>query len=486
MSRRLGVLTKQIVPCSSNSPRTAPFDSPQGKVYPEGTALTLMGNMEPVYKELTGDLELLFGTIPYDINGQFIRNGPNPWLDMFGKPYHEFEADGMLHMVEFNSGHVNYSNKWVNTTRLQIQQKKGRPLSRMETFDKNMMYQGSANTALVHHAGQLLALQEVDRPYIISESNLKTMGQLTFQGKLKHPMTAHPKVCPLTGDLVFFGYELLKPCINYAVADSNSTLVESFEIPTQNGKPVMMHDMAITRRYSILPEFPLYFEQDRASKGAMPYVHDTSLPTRFAILPRHAQDVTEIKWFTAKTGMCFHMANAWEEGDVVKLVGCQSKYFSFDYGSSAQAWLYEWSFNLQTGEVTERVLDNTSVEFPVIHPCKTGIANRFVFCACFTGGAPPFHSIEGCIKYDLVSGKSYRHDFIQGRFGGECVFIPREGGSEEDDGYLMTYTFDPSSNTTELYIIDASTMQADPVAILRTPQRVPFGFHGIWVPCSRT
>lgn len=54
-------------------------------------------------------------------------------------------------------------------------------------------------------------------------------------------------------------------------------------------------------------------------------------------------------------------------------------------------------------------------------------------------------------------------------------------GVDEDDGFLLTYTYNRNGQSTELYIVDAKTMDADPVAILRTPQRVPFGFHGLWV-----
>lgn len=68
-----------------------------------------------------------------------------------------------------------------------------------------------------------------------------------------------------------------------------------------------------------------------------------------------------------------------------------------------------------------------------------------------------------------------------GRLGGEAVFVPRPGGTAEDDGYLMTYVTHPGTKASELVIYDAATMSPSPVARLRMPHTVPFGFHGGWV-----
>jgi len=316
---------------------------------------------------------------------------------------------------------------------------------------------------------------------VISLPSLETLGQLTGGGALPSSVTAHPKVCPDTGDLVYFGYEMVAPRVHYGVMDKTGRMVTSFDLPTQGGKPVMMHDMAITPRFSLLLEFPLYFDMSRAKKGEMPYVHDTDSPSRFGILPRHAKSQTEIRWFAGKTAMAFHIANAWEEGETIKLVGCPQSKFSFDYEESSPALLHEWTFDLQTGTTAERQLDDTHVEFPVINPRMVGKQNQFLWTAIFAGVGFPFHSICGCMKYDLATGRHIRHDFLGGRWGGECVFAPAAGAGAEDDGFLLTYTYNPQDATTELYVVDARTMDPNPVAILRTPQRVPFGFHATWL-----
>ncbi len=72
-------------------------------------------------------------------------------------------------------------------------------------------YPNTANTALAWHHGKLLALWEGGPPHEIKVPSLETVGPYTFGGKLKHAFTAHPKVDPKTGELMFFGYSLAAP-----------------------------------------------------------------------------------------------------------------------------------------------------------------------------------------------------------------------------------------------------------------------------------
>eukprot|EP00928_Gymnodinium_smaydae_P007440 TRINITY_DN12670_c0_g2_i3.p1 TRINITY_DN12670_c0_g2~~TRINITY_DN12670_c0_g2_i3.p1 ORF type:complete len:508 (-),score=54.16 TRINITY_DN12670_c0_g2_i3:128-1609(-) len=482
MAHRISVIAGQLIskPCAAAG-EISGFESPTGMVYPPNTSVTLKGNLEPVQQEVDGPLVPVLGSLPADLNGKFVRNGPNPYLSRFGKPYHEFEGDAMMHAVDLQNGIGSYSNRWVQTKRLAMDKKKGKLSRAMEYMGRDGVSMGTANTAFVYHAKQLLALYETDRPYVISAPSLETIGPLTQGNALDHNMTAHPKVCPKTGELVYFGYSLMEPKIMYGVADAQGSRTCRLEVPTRGNRPVMMHDMAITEHYSILMEFPLYFDMSLAVKGAMPFVLDRSCPAMFGILPRHANSVDQIRWFKGKLAMMFHCANAWEEGSKVKLIGCPAAEFSFDYQKSSASRLYEWVFDMDTGLTQERELDDTWVEFPIIHPQYLGSRNRFIFASRFTGGSPPFHSIDGCVKYDVETGKMLRHNFLDGRWGGECVFVPRAAAQSEDDGYLLTYTYNPKDSSTELYVIDARTMAPTPLAVLRTPQRVPFGFHGIWL-----
>jgi carotenoid cleavage dioxygenase len=85
------------------------------------------------------------------------------------------------------------------------------------------------------------------------------------------------------------------------------------------------------------------------------------------------------------------------------------------------------------------------------------------------------------LKYDLETGDRSEHDFGEGITPGETLFVPADGGSAEDDGYLMGYAYDKTEDRSELFILDATNVAAPPIARVKLPRRVPFGFHGSWI-----
>jgi carotenoid cleavage dioxygenase len=65
------------------------------------------------------------------------------------------------------------------------------------------------------------------------------------------------------------------------------------------------------------------------------------------------------------------------------------------------------------------------------------------------------------------------------------VFIPRQGSTSEDDGYVMALRLDTETQTSDLAVFDAQAFTDDPIAVVSLPVRVPNGFHGNWIPDSQ-
>jgi carotenoid cleavage dioxygenase len=63
----------------------------------------------------------------------------------------------------------------------------------------------------------------------------------------------------------------------------------------------------------------------------------------------------------------------------------------------------------------------------------------------------------------------------------EPLFAPRKSNSPEGDGYLLTLVNRLAENRSDLAILDAQNVEADPVAIVKLPHRVRMTFHGMWV-----
>ena len=85
-------------------------------------------------------------------------------------------------------------------------------------------------------------------------------------------------------------------------------------------------------------------------------------------------------------------------------------------------------------------------------------------------------------KHDVRSRRTEVHDFCPGHACMEPVFVPRSGATGEDDGYVMAYVFNAQRNASDIVILSAQDFGAEPLAVVELPVRVPFGFHGDWIP----
>ena len=67
------------------------------------------------------------GTIPEDLCGAYVRNGPN---SVFAPSslYHWFDGDGMVHAVYFQDGKASYRSRLVRTENLAQETREGRSL----------------------------------------------------------------------------------------------------------------------------------------------------------------------------------------------------------------------------------------------------------------------------------------------------------------------------------------------------------------------
>ncbi len=447
----------------------------------------LDGNFAPIRKEITTDTLQVIGELPPDLSGMFVRNGPNPQWTPIGK-YHWFDGDGMLHGVRISKGIATYRNRYVRTRKWQLENQKGKAMwsGLLEPPQKDTpkgISTNTANTALVWHAGQFLALWEGGAPHAIKVPHLETIGENTYNGKLASAFIAHPKVDPVTGEMMFFGYSFAPPYLKYSVVSAMGELLRTVPIDLPMG--VMMHDFAITENYTIFMDLPLTFSGERMQRGEPLMMFERDRPSRFGIVPRHG-DNSSIRWFESPACYVFHTLNAYEDGNEIVLMGCRmnsTTVLSQDSQPDPEGnipRLYQWRFNLSPGNLREEMLDDVPAEFPRVNENLLGRQTRYGYAGRMTKGKMPL--FDGLIKYDHHTGKSETHEFGRGRYGGEAVFVPRTSlKSDEDEGWLITFVYDTREETSELVVVNAQDVTAEPVARVLIPQRVPYGFHGAWV-----
>ena len=451
----------------------------------------LQGNFAPWRMEgVAEDLEVT-GRIPHELAGTYYRNGPNPAFEPPGR-YHWFDGDGMIHAITLGDGRAHYRNRYVSSAGLKEERAAGRGLfSGLLDIDPSEAprFKNTGNTNIVWHAGRLLALMEAAFPTRMEPRTLETLGELDFDGRLAGAMTAHPKMDPETGEMLFFGYSPFPPHLQYHVADREGRLVRSEVIDV--AWPSMMHDFAITKDHVIFILCPLVFSFENLAKRGGVFSWEPERGTRLGVMPRSGGNA-DVKWFETEASYVFHPMNAFAEGDAIVLD--VARYGRLDFMSPQAAanpsWrdenaarMHRWRIDLRAGGVKSTPLDDIVTEFPRVDERRLGRRHRFGYTAAREpelddGAQPVWTAIK---KYDLERGTAETRRFGAENGVGEPLFVPRGAGAAEDDGWVLVLAYDHARNTSDFYILDARDVRGEPVAVVHLPHRVPYGFHGNWV-----
>lgn len=459
----------------------------------------LVGGFAPIHMECEAPDLVVEGEVPRELNGAFFRNGPNAQFAPRGD-YHFFAGDGMVHGFYLDDGNVSYRNRYVRTVKYKKENEAGEALfSAFNPLDADpsvagMETDGLANTNIVWHGGKLLALEEAHAPFELDPMTLKSIGPWTFGDKLKGPMTAHPKIDPETGEMLFFGYNadgMISEHMAFHVvdADGNLTRSETFTAPYAS----MVHDFMITRDHVIFPIMPLTGSMERAMNGQPVYAWEPDKGVHIGIMPRKGS-VDDMRWFQGDPSFVFHPMNAHTNGDIVTCDVCEfeeAPLFPMVDGTpgdpaKAVPRLTRWKFDLgrNTDDYTSERLDDLACEFPRLDERRTGLDYRYGYFACDSNPEFKVGGFNGIGRVDHQTGKNEIYDVGEACATNEPVFVPKSADSAEGEGFLLANVYDDNSKATHLVILDAENVSAGPLAKAYLDHRVPFGFHGNWCPAT--
>ncbi|KAD2015374.1 hypothetical protein E3N88_42023 [Mikania micrantha] len=494
---------------------------------------------EPIY------VNDVHGTIPSGFpEGVYIRNGPNPLFggfkstkSIFGRSSHIWvEGEGMLHALYFKKESdgkwsVCYNNKHVETDTLKMEKQRNTPsflpaiegdsLAILSAYLLNFLRFGTvnkllSNTSVFEHSGKFYAAAENHLPQEIDILTLKTLGNWDVNGSWKRPFTAHPKKAPGSGELVTMGVNATKPFFVIGIiSDDGSKLLHKADLKYKRCS--LCHDIGVTLRYNVILDFPLTIDIKRLANGGPLIKYDKEGHARIGVMPRFG-DADSVRWFQVEPCCVFHIINTCEDGDEVILWAFRARnsiipgpdlglnkfeWFSrrfnheydtnFDSDESFFSQAYEWRLNMKTGEVKERFLTGKSysMDFPMINENFTGLRNKYGYAqivdldASSLSGMPKY---RGLVKLHLGDNKQQdyvkmeHHKFPKNTFCTGATFVSKHGGTEEDDGWVVTFVHDEQLNISRAIIVDAKNFTSEPVVIITLPSRVPYGFHGAFMP----
>ncbi|XP_057965342.1 probable carotenoid cleavage dioxygenase 4, chloroplastic [Malania oleifera] len=483
----------------------------------------LSGNFAPVDELPPTECEVAEGTLPPCLAGAYIRNGPNPHFLPRG-PYHPFDGDGMLHSVRISCGRATFCSRYVKTYKYTIERDVGHPVfptifsgfhgvaaatartvlavARILAGQFNPRNGiGSANTNVAFLGNRLYALCESDLPYAVRltpDGDIETLGQHSFGGKLVASMAAHPKTDPDTGETFAFRYSLFSPFLTFFHFDPLGNKRPDVPIFSMHDQS-FFHDFAITKNYVVFVNIHLGLRLGKLIRGGSIVGGDPTRIPRLGIIPRYAKDDAEMRWFDVPGFNILHVTNAWEDdGDdcseavvvvvAPNVVSMGDEDEVLERLDLMQTRMEKLKLEVETGKVTRYSMSRkNNLELATMNPAYVGKKNRYVYA----GVVDRTPRMSGVVKLDVwAAGGEEREctvasrEFGSGWYGGEPLFVAREADdptAAEDDGYLMCYVHNEEENESRLLVMDAKSPRLDVVAAVKLPQRVPYGFHGLFV-----
>ena len=434
----------------------------------------LSGTMAPVLDEVTAVDLPVTGSLPEELEGRWLRNGPNPIGEVDAALHHWFLGDGMVHGVRLRGGRAEwYRNRWVRGGR--VAAALGEPPPAGRSFgDRDF----GPNTSIGAFAGRTWALVEGGTTPMALTYDLDTIGYDSFGDTLKAGFTAHPKYDPATGELhgLCYTYPELPDRVQHVVVGPDGRVASTTDVAV-DGMP-MVHDMSLTSTSVLVYDLPVCLDLDMAVSGSpFPFAWNPEHPARVGVLDRETGAVV---WCEAPQAYVFHPVNAYDSDDGMVVVDvCRyDRMFDADrlgpVGDVAPR-LARWTVDPAKGLVSEEQLAEGTHEFPAHDPRVGTRRHRYAYTADGIDLGPTK-------RVDVDTGEVVVHDHGPGRYGSEPLVVPKEGSVDEGDAWVLVCVNDLEGGPAELVVLDGVDLNGSPVARVHLPRRVPDGFHGSWVP----
>lgn len=441
----------------------------------------------------------VWGEIPSDIDGTFYRMQCD---FVYRPPENEwptgFNGDGHVSMFRFRDGSVDYKSRFVQTERLKAEKAARKRLfgvyrNRL-TDDPSVAHleHSAANTHIYWHHDKLMVLKEDSLPWLIDPHTMETVGPYDFGGQYTATsMSAHPKIDYTTGEMIAYGYQARGDLSDdIAIYSFNPQGEKTWEAWIKSPYLGIIHDIAITQKYVIIPVISRTTSLERLRAGEPMWEWDSSLPTMVGVLPRGG-DAKDVRWFTGPPRNTLHYLNAFDTGD-------GKVYMELPVGDDERSpqrikrWIFD--MNSRDDRFGEEVINESNSPLARMDDRYCGQPYQYGYVGnsdagydwdeAATGMAPG-RATNCYVRFDIHTRAT--SIFNVGPVSGlqEVCFVPRSDTAPEGEGYLFGIASNYQDMVSELVIADAMRMEEGPIARVRLPFRLRGGTHGSWMPSSQ-
>jgi carotenoid cleavage dioxygenase len=440
-----------------------------------------------------GDLDfpdlLVEGKLPEGLSGIFYRNGPGQHA-LGGERYqHWFDGDGYLHRWQIGEGRVAFKGRFAATPKRLAEQAAGKflyPASGGGVPAREGISGPDginvANTNLLPVKGGLWGLWEGGSALRLDPVTLKASGFVSLRDDFDGaPFSAHPRFGE-DGRIWNIGTMGERLAIYRLKSDGALDAAKVHTIPSSG----LIHDFLLTCK-SVVVILSSTRVEGSAADGLFNSIKGRpDLSMQVKVYDR--ESLTLIREAELPAGYVFHFGNAHEDDtgtlrfDMAYSTNCdavqamRAPMLGKFPDSSSQACLV----TLPGKGAPKLEPVKNDIEFPRINPLYTARRHQFVYAAAqsIPGKSLWFDAVA---KLDLDTGKQACAYYGEDWLVEEHVFVPKRGGSGEDDGWLLGTALNWKLQKTALNILDARDPCAGPLARIWLDQPLPLGFHGQFV-----
>lgn len=470
------------------------------------------GGNEPVRIESDALCLEVEGDIPEQLIGSYYRLSADPQFPTRLRPI-LVEFDGHVSAFHFRGNNeVDYVGRYVHTERFLAERKARRALfgTYRNKFHDDPSVEGvdrtTANTAFLHFDDRFFALKEDGLPYELHPETLETLGRCDFQGQItSKTFSAHPKIDPETGEMFAFGSQAKgegSSDIAYFVFDKRGrkTVERWFQAPFAS----IVHDLAVTSEWVVLPVMPATVDLDRMRKGGATYVWEPEKGTHIAVFRRDGTG--EVRWFETTASYAFHVVNSYQEGERLIVDVMDAPEFPMWWPSEKQLadlrsgkiqrdnfipQLTRWTFDLAG--------DGRDIEREMLHPWEgempridDRVSMRPYRYAVYGVDNPEFpiahNAAEVGVNHNSIGWWDHATRQLTSWYTGpnssvgEPLFVPRSPDAPEGDGFVIATVQRLAERRSEVVILDTRAIESGPIARIHPPHRLKNGIHNAWIP----
>jgi len=382
--------------------------------------------------------------------------------------------------------------------------------------------------------------ESVPGTYLLDQDTLETLHRYKYSGSdgTADPIaqtdltTAHPFVDPSTNEVInvesTIGYPTPSRFVwSRKLGSSQRHLLASFSGRDAStsaadfamGKkdsvsfspPAYFHSFSTSKKHVMVHELPTFFDLEALIFGAhekseyVSFTHSPDLGTVLHLIdrdPSNAQQKPQV--FHAPSFFCFHTVNSFDSDDGEKFItdlvtfkdpqvvrdlllkNLTSDPQLLTHETLSTACLTRLTLDKKDGVCETEVLSDFSaigdfLELPTINPDLTMDPNyKYVYGIC--AAHRPSRLANGLAKVNVESGDVEGVWCEPGHIPTELRFIPRPGATAQDDGVLVSLVTAPDGARSFCLVLDGKTFDVLAKAYFREGHRLPYGFHGTFVP----